>query len=446
MRVAEKQITLTRQQHPLLYWTTLLYVLQYPNFVHFDASGRVGDALNFSSILGIVVAVIAGYLLILMLLLERKPVLERKVHVDLGLWILLLLELSMASIMEPHSRLTAPSMGSPFITVFRLGQWCVAFGLILALYSRTAHERATELMVQIIGRVCWIWMAMVYFILPLYPSQVYGVGEENTDAVPRLGGGLAGPAALALYASLGFFYALLFFPKGPRKVFCCLLAVVTVYLTRARFQQANFVFALLVYLVIVSRKSVVRWATIAVALFMVIAALPFSNKISDSIARGQSLQTLSTLDDRTRVWQAAWDAIKVRPIIGYGYNQGAKHALRDYWTYHHWIPPHAHNEFIEFWLAGGIIALAIVVYLYGHFFVVAWRDVHRSPYQLFLFIAFLHFALNTISGGALSFVYMPSGGLFVLAFIGTVGGTLQPLSKRTLVPRLSLERRSAVIS
>ena len=368
MRVADKQITLSRLRHPLLYWTTLLYVLQYPNFVKFDPTGRVGDAINASSIFGIIISVIAGYLLVLMLLLERKPLLERKVNLDLGLWILLLFELAAASFLEPHSRLTAPSMTSPLITAFRLGQWCVCFGLILALYSRTPAGRATELMAQMIGRVCWIWMAMVFLVLPLDPSQVYGIGEDNTDAVPRLGGGFAGPAALALYASLGFFYALIFFPKGLKKILCCFIALMTVYLTHARFQQANLVFALLVYLVIVNRKPVIKWATIAVILVLLVAALPFGGKISESISRGQSLQTLSTLDDRTRVWQAAWDAIKVRPIIGYGYNQGAKHALRDYWTYHHWIPPHAHNEFIEFWLAGGHFCISDCCFYLRPFF------------------------------------------------------------------------------
>lgn len=411
------------KSYPLLYWTTLIYILGFPNFVKFDQSGRTPDAINFTSITNIVICFIAGYLMTVMLLLDRKPVVARRVHVDLGLWILLGLELALSSFLEPHSRTSVHTMNNQIITVFRLGQWVVGLGLIIALYTRTPAERATELVVQFIGRISWISLAMVFIVLPIYPSQVYGGSEDTNDAVRRLGGQFIGPASLAIFASMAFFYALLFFPRGVKRLAGCVLSALTLALTHARFQQVGFILAVLLYLMVFSGSTVLRWLTSISLVGLVIAALPFGGGLLKSFARGQSLQTLSTLDDRTRVWSAAWDAIKHRPIIGYGYNQGAKHALRDYWFFQHWIPPHAHNELLEFWLAGGIIAVLIALYLYGHVFFVALKEFRRGPQQLFLFITFLICGLTTFSGTPFSYSYSTIGGLLVFCFFGILGGS-----------------------
>lgn len=418
------KVDLTRSTYPLLYWTTFLYIMGFPNFVTFDPTGRTADAINFSSIVMILLCCIAGYMFLVMRVLDRTPLLARRVHLDLPIWLALFVELVISSLLEPHSRLTLPTLGSHLITIFRFVQWLVCFGLVLALYTRARPEDATKLAVQFIGRISWIWIAIVYFVLPVAPAKAYGASDDSTDTVHRLGGGLVGPSNLASYASFAFFYALLFFPRGPRKVLACSLAAITVALTHARFQQAGFIFAIVVYLLILSGNTVARWATILATPILIVAALPFSGKLAGSFARGQTLQTLSTLDDRTRVWGAAWDAIKERPIIGYGYNQGAKHALRDFWTFHHWIPPHAHNEFIEFWLAGGIIALVLALFIYGHVFLTAIRDFRRGPEQLFFLIVFIMNALNSLSGTPFSFVYGPGGGLMVLCFFGILGGRI----------------------
>src|ERR1700733_882604 len=99
----------TQRQYPLLYWTTLAYIVGFPNFVHFDQTGRVLNPINLTSVSLVVHAVITGYVLVVLLLLERRPIVARKVHFDSGLWIALLLQLILAYALEPTSRLTPPT-------------------------------------------------------------------------------------------------------------------------------------------------------------------------------------------------------------------------------------------------------------------------------------------------------------------------------------------------
>jgi O-antigen ligase len=424
----------TQRQYPLLYWTTMAYLVGIPNFVHFDQTGRTSNPINLTSISLVAQAFITGYLLVVLLLLERRPVEVRKIRIDLGLWIALLLELILATAFAPASRLTPPTTMALFLSLFRLGQWVIAFVLIVALYSRTPPTRATELVVELIGRSSWIWVAMVWIILPIMPAQVYGGSEEDgPNAVRRLGGQLVGPSYAALLGSMAFFYALLFFARGPRKWTACLLALLTIVLTGARTQQAGFLLALFLYAIVLSRKPAIRWGMIGAVGLALLVGVPLGGTVMKYISRGQSAQTLASLDDRTRVWQASLEAIRVRPVLGYGYSVGARNAIRDHWKFAHWIPPHAHNEFIQATLDGGVVALALVLCIYGHIFWTSIRAAGRGPYQLFLFIVFVQFGLCSLPGTELSYAYHATGGVFILCCVGVLAGAAENVRQYRMV-------------
>src|ERR1039458_250075 len=365
-----------QRQYPLLYWTTMAYIVGIPNFVHFDVTGRSFNPINLSSISSVVQAAITGYVLVVMLLLERRPIEVRKIRIDSGLWIALLLVLILATAFEPTSRLTPPTTMALFLSLFRLGQWVIAFVLIVALYSRTPPTRATELVVELIGRSSWIWVAMVWIILPIVPAQVYGVSAENGPAaVARLGGQLINPGDVALLGSMAFFYALFFFSRGPRKWIACLVAMLTIILTGARAQEAGFLLALLLYAIVFSRKPAIRWGMIGATVLALLIGVSYGNTVMDYVSRGDNAQTLSSLNGRTQAWEASLDAIRMRPALGYGYSVGARNAIRDHWRAAHWLPPHAHNEFIQATLDGGVVALVLVFCIYGHVF---WTSIPEN--------------------------------------------------------------------
>jgi len=404
----------------------MAYIVGIPNFVHFDQTGRTPNAVNASSIILVVHAAITGYVLVVMLLLDRRPIEVRKIRFDAGLWIALLAVFILATVFEPTSRSVAPTTMSLVLSFFRLSQWVIAFVLIVALYSRAPVTRATRLVVELIGHSSWIWLAMVWIFLPIVPAQVYGGSEDGgPDEIRRLGGQFIHPAHVALLGSIAFFYALLFFNRGARKWIACLIALMTIALTGARAQQAGFLLALLLYAIVLSRKPVVRWGMIGATALALLLAIPLGGGVMKYVARGQNAQTLASLSDRTRVWEASFEAIQARPLLGYGYSVGARNAIRDYWKFSHWIPPHAHNEFIQAALDGGVVALVLVLCIYGHTLWTSIRGVGKGPYQLFFFIILVQFALNTLTGAELTVAYHGTGGVLILCCVGVLSGAAE---------------------
>jgi O-antigen ligase len=70
-----------------------------------------------------------------------------------------------------------------------------------------------------------------------------------------------------------------------------------------------------------------------------------------------------TLTGRTTVWELAWQSVVERPILGFGYGSywtalsGAKYSFGD-----SWLPPDAHNGFLDALLGGGVVLLTLIIY------------------------------------------------------------------------------------
>lgn len=78
------------------------------------------------------------------------------------------------------------------------------------------------------------------------------------------------------------------------------------------------------------------------------------------MSRDQVSGSLSTLTGRTVLWEAGLDALRLQPLIGYGFGAGSRFvALRnigaDYLT-------HIHNGFLEALLGVGIIGFIPFIY------------------------------------------------------------------------------------
>jgi O-antigen ligase len=411
-----------RKLNPLLYWTTVLYAVGAPNFLHFDDTGRThGNGLfNLTSISTIAIAFVSAYILLVVVLLSRRHLFCRKVSVAAPLWILLLLQLILSSTLQPASRLTPPSVTDHILSFYRMWEWFLGFALILALYTRTPINRGTELIVELIGRLSWIWITITWIMLPIMPSQVYGEGGEGEIATGhrQLGGQLISPSYLATLSIAGFFYALFFFPRGLKRTLGCVVAFVTIVLARTRFEQASFLLLLFLYAVVFSGKTILRVATIISASVIAALGILFRNIILAYVERGQSANSLTTLNDRTFVWKASLDAIRLRPILGYGFVSGAKNAIRDHWIHANWIPPHAHNEFIQAMLSGGVLALILVLCIYGRALWVAWRTAYLGPRRIILLFLMILFLVRSLGGSNITFIYTRVGALFLLTVIG----------------------------
>lgn len=415
--------TTVEKQYPVLYWMTLVYLIGIPNFIHFDVTGRTHSqgTFNLTSISQIAIALLSAYVLAMTSLLNRLPLLCRKIELALWLWIPLLLQLVLSTMLQPSSRLTPYSPTDKIISLYRLAEWIIAFSLLVALYTRSPVKQSAVLIGQLIGRFSWAWMMIVWVVLPIMPSQAYGASDELASAVSQLGGQLIAPSYLATLAIAAFFYALFFFPKGLYRTMGCLLATVTIFLAHTRIEQLSFMLLLIIYCTFFSTR-LMRLITISFAVVVIPVVLVLRDTLMQYFSRGQAMKTLTTLNDRTLVWAAGIEAIKERPLIGYGFLAGAKNAIRDHWIYMNWTPPHAHNEFIQAMLSGGLLALLLVVAIYARTLWVALRAASKSRESTLLLFLMILFVVRAIGGSNFTIAYTRVGALFLLTFIGITAG------------------------
>jgi O-antigen ligase len=281
-----------------------------------------------------------------------------------------------------------------------------------------------------ISLLCWIKIILVWAMLPVMPSLVYGAADDTAEAHRRLGGSMVHPVHLSVLAGVAFFHAF-FFLRGPRKTLACFFALLTLALTYARSEQLVFLVVLAVYILVITRNPLHRWAGIASVLTVAASALVFQDKIIKYMARGQGVRNITTLSERTLVWEASIRAFWLRPYIGYGYIAGVKNALRDQWVYTNWLPPHSHSEFIQALVSGGFLAGILVVCIYVRVLWAAIRNARQGLKQIFLLIALIQLTLMAFIMPLITVQFGDTGCLFLMCFIGVVAAKNEPVAVKS---------------
>jgi O-antigen ligase len=426
---------LAPQKYPLRYWIAIVCAIGMPNFIKFDSTGLTHSEglFNVTSIGSIFLTLTTAFVFAVITLLSQKPILQRRVTVSAGLWISLLVLLTIASILQPAPHMSRLKATDLPLSLYRLGEWVLAFLLFLSIYTRESEERATDLIIRLISVLCWVKIILVWLMLPIMPSLVYGVADDTAEAHRRLGGSMVHPVHLSVLAGVAFFHAF-FFLRGPRKAVACFFALATLALTYARSEQLVFLIVLMVYILAITRNPLHRWAGIIGMVSVGVGALVFQDKILTYLARGQGVRNITTLSERTLVWQASFRAFWLRPYIGYGYIAGVKNALRDQWIYTNWLPPHSHSEFIQALVSGGFLAGILVVCLYIRVLWGAIVNASQGLKHIFLLIALIQLTLMAFIMPLITVQFGDTGCLFLMCFIGIVAAKKKPVAQKAAQP------------
>jgi O-antigen ligase len=411
----------TRRLYPIRYWIFVVFAVGLPNFVKFDGTGRTHaqGLFNAASLSAIALTLITAFLMLSVTLLNPSRVRRRTIGLHGSLWVLLLIDLLVASVLQPASRLEPYKQTDLLLSFYRIGEWMLAVLLPISLYIRENIETAQDLMIHLIAIVCWVNVIIVWIALPFLPGLVYTSPEDAASGHSRLGGLMIHPGQLSVLAGVAFFHAL-FFMKGPKRTAACAFAFVTVVMTYARTEVVVLLLALVIYILVLSRSTLLRWFAVLSGATAVMVAITFQEHILSYLERGQGMRNITTLSERTLVWKASLAAIAQRPYIGYGFIAGARNAIRDHWTATNWVPPHAHNEFIQAALSGGLPAALLVIAIYVSALWVAMRNAARGNKQAFLLIVLIQISMLAFTMPVITSQYSRVSGLFLLAYIAVV--------------------------
>jgi O-antigen ligase len=423
--------SLAQKKYPIRYWIFVAYAIGVPGFMRFDGSGRTHELglFNPASLSSIALTLTCAFLFASVTILGRRRILLRRVDFGAWLWIALLIIFTISSVLQPNNASGPPAASDLPLSLYRLGEWVLGFVMLCSLYTSEGEDHAMDLIIRLIGSICWAYIALVWIVLPIAPSLVYAPLEDIGGGNARFGGILIHPVHLSVLAGVAFFYALFFF-QGRKKLFCCFITALTLLLTYARSEQIVFLIALFAYLMIFSRKFVLRMLGATTICTIAAGVIVFEDKFLDYLERGHGLHNLTTLSERTDVWKASFQAFWLRPYIGYGYIAGVKHAIVDNWNATNWVPPHSHSEFIQALVSGGILAGLLMLAVYLRVIWVAFRNAHRSMKHTFLLIVVLQISAMAIIMPLVTVQFSRIGAVFILAFVGLMSEVKVPARVR----------------
>jgi exopolysaccharide production protein ExoQ len=194
----------------------------------------------------------------------------------------------------------------------------------------------------------------------------------------------------------------------------------------------------------ITRHAVVF--AVSTGVFIAVTALSITgNDLVDLLtAMGRD----ATMSSRIPIWQNSWPFITERWLLGYGYEtfwSEANPAVKVIERHIHFRPFHAHNGYLELWLAIGIIGVITFAVLAVHYTVLAAKRLHRLPGDPLHLLAFVYaflFLLYNLSENAILIRNTMPWILFALLYLDllrpesqTGRNSVVPVNSKTLKPR-----------
>lgn len=205
---------------------------------------------------------------------------------------------------------------------------------------------------------------IVIVILFWLLKDISMIFQLETQGRLRLGGAVYSPNELGIIATVSIWSAYyLLFSKGINKsffLFTILIALLIIVLTNSRTSIAIALGSILFMLYkqnLISKIIIISMAFVGTILLFTTFSIDYLGYGNDPI------EELKTLNNRTVIYQVAFDGIADNPWFGTGYVEGPKEFLKENFTQDFWLPPHTHNGYIEIALSLGIPFFVIFILL-----------------------------------------------------------------------------------
>lgn len=317
-------------------------------------------------------------------LLSHKAIHQRPIEFHQKVWLALIGLFAIASIISPNDDIAN--------SFYRLGEWCLAYALIVSIYTREPDGNKA-IAVDLIGKICWVTISIVLAVLLVAPQTALAAEAEFNPGTfqTRLGGVLYSASSFGTLTAIAAWYCILF-QRGIRRVVFTNIAVVSMVLSYARGAWIGFIVAGVLYLML-NAGIVKRVVAVFGGIGSVVILQLYSDKVLQFVSRGRGQTNLETFSGRTAIWAAAIRGIAQRPLIGYGYIDGVKPALARYFK--EFALGSCHNEFLQAALSGGLVCAALLLLIYVWGFTGLFRGVRnnrKDDYSLFLFLTFIQLA------------------------------------------------------
>jgi O-antigen ligase len=270
---------------------------------------------------------------------------------------------------------------------YRLLEWFIALVTIQLLIS-TDYRQAMKTFcyfLRIAPIISLVILALVWIYNP------YLTYFTSISGYSRLGGVAIHPNGLGLLLGFG---ALFWCITGRHNKLWFLIAcslMLACLLTKSRSGIGGASMTAVVYLALrslVAKKA--SNASIAAVLFLfsglTLFALFYLDMILPYFLRGEDISYVLDAAGRLDVWFGALDIIKESPIFGHGFIFGPKLLMYSSYVPIHWKAGHAHNDFLNMAIAGGVIGTLFMITIYVKIFLNSLRMIRTEPLLIAMFI------------------------------------------------------------
>ncbi|MBN2326537.1 MAG: O-antigen ligase family protein [Candidatus Omnitrophica bacterium] len=278
----------------------------------------------------------------------------QKVKLGYGAKILIVLALS-AFLSSLFSKYATLSLGYSLLLI---GGTALMIGLVYHAKDRSQLERIEK-----------IWLCIIVFIL--LKDTITGLFFQDTittnGGIQRAGFGLTHPNRMGTLAAIAF----VIMPAPPKKQFypiavnvlIRLFLLYVLYSCISRVAIACFLTGVFFYYVFNKYQIEKRFLFVSSFTGFFLALFLFLNSFDVQLTensiqylkRNQSDIQLQTLTGRTVLWDLALEQAWENPIVGYGF--GVTRFAINFKGYRGSLESHAHNDFIEVFLARGFLGL-----------------------------------------------------------------------------------------
>ena len=110
-----------------------------------------------------------------------------------------------------------------------------------------------------------------------------------------------------------------------------------------------------------------------------------------------------TLTGRVLLWPLVLEAIYIKPILGFGFGSfWASPAANEILNYINWLPPHAHNGFLEILLDIGLVGLLLFTILIGKIFIRSAMNLSfRNREAIIIIVIMFYLIVTSIPGSSI---------------------------------------------
>lgn len=360
----------TAQGDRILTWDLFLLwllAINLPAYTRFDQGGvEVGGLFNPQSIGRIVLTLLIVLLALINLVRVRRA--ERLERMAVGpKQVILPLLLYGWYVVNAGFTLTGNDL---LLALFRAVEWFLFIYLLLAVFNRMLAAQPVDPGRRLIsaGLPMIAFPVLLAALLAVTLPQMAFQGGETSGF--RLQTPFSHSNVLGILAAMLFFFLLEV--KVKWRVLCLLLSFAVLVASYSRGAWIGFTLALLAWMVVRVPSGITRYVAVIVAAFFIGAGWLGRDDVLDAasvvLSRNKAnAEDVKSASERTVVWKFAARLVRESPWMGHGYVAGPKKlsdlmAMDTVGTY--FRARHAHNDFIQAQISGGVIATGLSVLLY----------------------------------------------------------------------------------